>query len=76
MIEECEVKIDGKWVTVDHKTAVVHYLQEPKRCPDCWGRVTHYQGGKHHFGHYTSHSGCRLAWNYSGKPSRHPEPLE
>ena len=75
MIEECEVKIDGKWVTIDHETAVAAHLSDLKRCPDCRGRVLHYQGGQHHFGHHTAHTGCRLAWNYSGKPSRHPDAL-
>ena len=75
MITTCEVKIDGKWTEVDIETAVAEHLAELKRCPGCEGRVTHYQGGKHHFGHYTAHAGCRLSWNFNGTPTKHPEPL-
>jgi hypothetical protein len=76
MITECEVKIEGKWTVVDHETAVIHHLHDLKRCPYCGGRVTHYQSGNHHFGHYAAHTGCSEAWNFSGIASRHPEALE
>ena len=75
MITECEVKIDGKWTVIDHQTAVAQYLDALKRCPHCGGRVTHYQGGKHHFGHYAAHTGCPATWNFSGTASPHPDAI-
>jgi hypothetical protein len=70
MITECQVKIAGQWETVDLATAVAKHLQDMKRCPECWGRVSQYrlEGVKLHFGHVEAHPGCPR--------TRHPNAIE
>ena len=60
MITECQVKIDGEWITVDFDTAVAKHLSDKKRCPECWGQVRQYrlQGITPHFMHVKANPGC------------------
>lgn len=38
-VDECEIKIGGRWTVVDIDDALRSYRDEIKRCPECHGRV-------------------------------------
>jgi hypothetical protein len=79
VIEFCQIKIDGHWKTLDFAAALKQPASVLKRCPECQGRVTPYNGGGAipHFTHYAAHKGCQLSHNFEGTVTvLHPHPLE
>jgi hypothetical protein len=79
-VDECEVKVDGEWVTIGIRDAVM-LRKAVLRCQECGGRIrarmNYMEGAEPHFVHYTQHPGCSTtARLYRGVASRHPQALE
>ncbi len=76
MILEAEAKQGEAWTPVSPAEAT-SLSGVPLRCPACHGAVAPWTGvgGKPHFGHLVAHTGCKLAYNFAGTQTRHPDAL-
>jgi hypothetical protein len=73
----CEVKnATAQWREIDIAEAKLLPDTTRKRCPSCMGAVYIYPKPEQ-FEHSVAHTGCpRSKYNYTGKPSPHPQAVE
>jgi DNA-directed RNA polymerase subunit RPC12/RpoP len=79
-IDECEIKADGKWVTISILDAMM-LRNTHIRCKACGGRIRvqmkYTARAAPYFMHFSKHDGCSDTTRlFSGVASRHPEALD
>jgi hypothetical protein len=76
---ECEIEENSGWRAISVVEALERDRSEPKRCPECHGRVrVEKSGGKTpaHYEHMEKNDGCSHSYRFDGRRRMHPNPLE